>query len=197
MSPGSGSDPASDPRMASGPSDDSAGIQQQLQATTLFAGIDISEGGIKGALRRLSASRHIPPRTGVLESGAPGAEGTESPEPFPTSSVPPTPSVSVPQHGLDGTVRLYLGSCLSRALRSPEAWGDLRGCAVATLVEVVEHLDQPLLEWVDVGPLLDLDPPRSGHGTPPSRSKTHWLFKSRSFPGCISGVVACSPQASA
>ena len=149
MPSGSGSGPASDPRMAPGPSNDSAGIQQ-LQSTTLLAGIDISEGGMKGALRRLSSARHIPPWTGALESGAPGAEGTEGPQPLPTSSSPPpTPSVSVQRHGLDGTVRLYLGSCLSRALRSPEAWGDLGGCAVATLVEVVEHLDQPLLEWVD------------------------------------------------
>jgi hypothetical protein len=141
-------------------------------------GLDVSEGGLKSALKRLSklptgmiaqpilepwvvrsgppanylakledvklSSLDIPPVTADQVVGAYGGVGV-------------TPGANEAQaatrdHPLGvmvinpAAVRLYLGSAFTPTLQEPAAWGDLHGCDVATMVEVIEHLDPPLLE---------------------------------------------------
>ena len=116
-------------------------------------GIDISEGGIKGAVKRLSqltmADRDQAGPGGAFRGGE-SASSSLLPLPGGPAGAARDSSPALPgsKGGPDKEVdaALYLGSALSPELCRPEAWGGLRGCSIATLVEVVEHLYPPLLE---------------------------------------------------
>ncbi|GAX84231.1 hypothetical protein CEUSTIGMA_g11654.t1 [Chlamydomonas eustigma] len=145
-------------------------------------GLDVSEGGLKGAVKRLSK---LPPgmivqlQDNVVENYIQVAISPSGLQevPLTTHGQPQVASQPVSiSEGRGGVVtlgsdaqsaikdlsgdaaetstsspskvKLFLGSAFTQALQEPAAWGDLHGCDVATMVEVIEHLDPPLLEMV-------------------------------------------------